>query len=109
MWTGGPGSARMARHICGTQDPDAGEPPPSCPTCQDPRVIPDRSHVGFMWSYPDPVPLPEDDVRAIGARVAPLRYDSIHGARWGTVIPTGAEAVVARSIERYGRALRGQL
>src|SRR4051812_24031030 len=57
------------------------------------QVIPDRSHVGFMWSYPNLVPLPEEDVRAIGARVAPYRYDAIYGAWWGRVVATDAQAV----------------
>jgi hypothetical protein len=73
------------------------------------QVIPDRAHVAFMWSYPNYVPLPEAEVRAIGARVAPFGYDSIHGAFWGTVIPSGARDVVERSVQRYGRALRGGL
>ena len=52
------------------------------------QVIPDFSHVGFMWSYPNLVPLPEAEVRAI---------------------PSGAKDVVRRSAARYGRALRGEL
>src|SRR3954471_208849 len=63
------------------------------------QVIPDRTHVAFMWSFPNYVPLPEDEVRAIGARLAPFGYDSIHGAWWGTVIPAGARDVVERSVE----------
>jgi hypothetical protein len=73
------------------------------------QVIPDRSHVGFMWSYPNLVPLPEAEVLAIAAAVEPFEFDVIYGAWWGRVIPSGAKDVVRRSAERYGRALRGEL
>jgi len=73
------------------------------------QVIPDRTHVAFMWSYPNLVPLPERDVQAIAAAVEPFDHEALYGAWWGTVIPTGAKDIVARSAERYGRALRGAL
>ncbi len=73
------------------------------------QVVPDRSHVAFMWSYPNLVPLPEAAVQGIGAAVAPYAYEALYGAWWGFVIPSGARAVVRRSVERYGRALRGEL
>jgi hypothetical protein len=73
------------------------------------QVIPDRSHVAFMWSYPNLVPLPESAVRGLGACVEDLAFEAIHGAWWDTVIPAGAKEVVRRSVERYGRALRGEL
>jgi hypothetical protein len=73
------------------------------------QVIPDRTHVGFMWSYPNLVPLPETAVQDIGAAVEPFEYDAIYGAWWGRLIPAGAKDVVRRSVERYGAALRGEL
>lgn len=73
------------------------------------QVIPDRTHVGFMWSYPNLVPLPERAVQALGAAVEPLEFDALYGAWWATVIPAGAKEVVRRSVARYGRALRGEL
>ena len=41
------------------------------------QVIPDRTHVGFMWSYPNLVPLPDAEVQRIAAAVEPfpLRVD----------------------------------
>jgi hypothetical protein len=71
------------------------------------QVIPDRSHVGFMWSYPNLVPLPAAEVRRMAAAVEPLRFDAIYGAWWDLVIPSGAQDVVRRSAERYARALHG--
>jgi hypothetical protein len=73
------------------------------------QVIPDLSHVGFMWSYPNLVPLPEAEVKAIAAAVERLEFDAIYGAWWDRIIPRGAKDVVRRSVERYGRALRGEL
>jgi glyoxylase-like metal-dependent hydrolase (beta-lactamase superfamily II) len=73
------------------------------------QVIPDRTHVGFMWSYPNLVPLPESAVQRIAAAVEPFEYDAIYGAWWDRLIPSGATDVVRRSVERYGAALRGEL
>jgi hypothetical protein len=73
------------------------------------QVIPDRTHVAFMWSYPNMVPLPETAVQKIGAAVEPFDYDAIYGAWWGRFVPSGAKDVVRRSVERYGAALRGEL
>jgi hypothetical protein len=73
------------------------------------QVVPDRSHVGFMWSYPNLVPLPDDEVGRIAAAVEPFAYETIYGAWWGTVIPSDGPEIVRRSAERYGRALRGEL
>ena len=73
------------------------------------QVIPDLAHVGFMWSYPNLVPLPEAEVRAIAASVEPFEFDTIFGAWWDRIVPSGAKEVVRRAAERYGRALRGEL
>lgn len=73
------------------------------------QVIPDRTHVAFMWSYPNLVPLPESAVQGIAAAVEPFEYDAIYGAWWDRLIPSGAADVVRRSVERYGAALRGEL
>jgi glyoxylase-like metal-dependent hydrolase (beta-lactamase superfamily II) len=73
------------------------------------QVIPDRAWVGFMYSYPNLIPLPEESVRAIVAALAPYEFDSIYGAWWGTVIPADGKAIVERSAERYAGALRGEL
>jgi hypothetical protein len=73
------------------------------------QVVPDRAHVGFMWSYPNLVPLPDAAVQGIAAAVAPFPFEALYGAWWGTVIPAGAAAVVRRSAARYSEALRGVL
>ena len=70
------------------------------------QVIPDRAHVGFMWSYPNLVPLPDAAVQAIAAAVEPFAFEALYGAWWSTVIPAGAKAIVRRSAARYSEALR---
>jgi hypothetical protein len=73
------------------------------------QVIPDRTHVGFMWSYPNLVPLPDTEVQRIAATVEPFAFEAIYGAWWGRVIPAGGKDVVRRSAARYTRALAGEL
>ena len=73
------------------------------------QVIPDRRHVGFMYSYPNLIPLPEAAVRRIGAALEPLRFEQIYGAWWGTVVRRDGRSAVLRSVERYAGALRGDL
>jgi len=65
-------------------------------------VTRDQRHVSFMWSYPNYVPLPADDVRRIADRLAGMDFDAIHSAFWGRGdIHSGAKAAVARSVARY--------
>jgi hypothetical protein len=73
------------------------------------QVIPDRTHVGFMWSYPNLVPLPDAEVQRIAATVEPFAFEAIYGAWWGRLLPSGAKEIVRRSAARYTRALAGEL
>jgi hypothetical protein len=73
------------------------------------QVIPDRSHVGFMWSYPNLIPLPESTVADVAASVEAFHYDTIYGAWWDRVIPADAKEIVRRSAARYAAALRGEV
>jgi glyoxylase-like metal-dependent hydrolase (beta-lactamase superfamily II) len=73
------------------------------------QVIPDRGWVGFMYSYPNLIPLPEAAVRAIADALEPYAFDQIYGAWWGTIVRGDGKAIVQRSAERYARALRGEL
>jgi hypothetical protein len=72
------------------------------------QVIPDRSHVSFMYSYPNLIPLPEAPVRGIVEALAPFAYERILGAWWGTVIPRDGRAIVERSAQRYISAINGE-
>ena len=73
------------------------------------QVIPDRRHVGFMYSYPNLIPLPAEAVTAIAAALEPYAFETIYGAWWGRIVPGEGSEVVRRSAERYVRALRGEL
>jgi hypothetical protein len=73
------------------------------------QVIPDHTHVGFMYSYPNIIPLPERAVQRIADALEPYDYDVIYGAWWDRLVRRDAKGIVRRSAERYSRALRGEL
>ena len=73
------------------------------------QVIPDHTHVGFMYSYPNIIPLPERAVQRIADALEPYDFDVIYGAWWDRLVRRDAKAIVRRSAERYSRALRGEL
>jgi glyoxylase-like metal-dependent hydrolase (beta-lactamase superfamily II) len=69
------------------------------------QVVADRKHVSFMYSYPNYVPLAAPVVERIVQAVAPFAYDRVYGAFWDTVIERDGKAAVARSAQRYLRAI----
>ena len=71
------------------------------------QVVQDRRWVSFMYFYPNLIPLPAAEVRQIVAAVEPFSFDRIYGAWWKKVVPSDAKAAVARSAERYIRAIGG--
>jgi hypothetical protein len=73
------------------------------------QVIPDRSHVGFMYSYPNLIPLPAAAVQGIAQALEPFDFDTLYGAWWGRVVRGDAKGIVRRSAERYVRAVDGEL
>ena len=70
--------------------------------------VPDRN-VSFMWSFPNLVPLPASEVERIGVALEPWAFERIYGAWWDRVLPGEAKDAVRRSVDRYLRALRGEL
>jgi hypothetical protein len=71
------------------------------------QVIPDRRHVGFMYSYPNLIPLPAAAVQRIAAALDPYDFDVIYGAWWDSVVREDGKDAVRRSAERYVRAVTG--
>lgn len=71
------------------------------------NVIPDRTHVSFLYSYPNQIPERPERVEAAAARLLPLRYDRLYGAWWDRVIPHGADRIVQDSARRYLAFTRG--
>ncbi len=65
------------------------------------QVTPGARRVSFMWSYPNMMPLPAAEVRAVAARLAPLAYERIYGAFVGQEATRDGPAIVARSAARY--------
>lgn len=61
----------------------------------------DRKQVGFMYSFPNYVPMPPADVRFIHEQVAPLAFDSMYSAFDHLNINTGAKEIFERSVKRY--------
>ena len=73
------------------------------------QVIPDRRHVGFMYSYPNLIPLPAASVAAVAAALEPYPFDQIYGAWWARIVRSDGKDAVRRSAARYARALEGEL
>jgi len=69
------------------------------------QVIPDRRFVGFMWCYPNLIPLPAAEVERIAAALEPWRFERIVGAWWERIVERDGNEVVRRSAERYVRAV----
>lgn len=65
------------------------------------QVIPDRTHVGFMYSYPNLIPERPSVVREAARMLEPFRFDAIYGAWWDAVVPEDGHEIVQRSARRY--------
>lgn len=66
-----------------------------------PQVAADRRSVGFMFSYPNLVPMPRADVLQMRERLAPWAFDDVYGYSWGRNILGQAKAAVDASFDRY--------
>lgn len=65
------------------------------------QVIPDRTHVGFMYSYPNLVPERPHIVRRAAELLAGYHFEAIYGAWWDAIVRTDGFEVVQRSAKRY--------
>ncbi|MEO7119415.1 MAG: reverse transcriptase-like protein [Candidatus Limnocylindrales bacterium] len=70
-------------------------------------VVSDRRWVSFMYSYPNLIPLPDDDVRHIVDVLRPYRYERVYSLWEGRVTASDGHAAVERSAERYLRFRNG--
>jgi len=80
---------------------DAGQPGGALLTGDIIQVIPDRTHVGFMYSYPNLIPERPHVVAAAARMLKPLTYEALHGAWWDSTIPSRADSIVQASARRY--------
>ncbi len=65
------------------------------------QVAGDRRHVGFMYSYPNYIPMKTSDVRAMRERLAPFEFEQVFGFSWGRNISSGGRAAVDASFRRH--------
>ena len=68
-------------------------------------VVADRRYVSFMYSYPNLIPLPAHAVDRIVRALEPYAFKRIYSAWFERVLAADAKAALARSAERYKRAL----
>jgi hypothetical protein len=69
-------------------------------------VTPDL-RLSFMRSYPNHIPLDARSVQRIADVLTPVAFDRVYGGWWDRVIPAGAKAALARSVQRYLAAISG--
>ncbi|MDB5351763.1 MAG: hypothetical protein JWN86_3010 [Planctomycetota bacterium] len=69
------------------------------------QVAMDRRHVGFMYSYPNYIPLPAPEIHRITSAIEPFAFDRIYGFMFDLAIWGDAKAAVRRSSDRYLRAI----
>jgi len=65
----------------------------------------DRRTTGFMYSYPNYIPLNPPAVRRIGAMLEPFEFDHVYGAWFGRNILSGGKQAVRYSVRRYLHAI----
>jgi len=71
------------------------------------NVVADRRYVSFMHSFPNLIPLSASKVKHITRAVESFNFDRIYGGWPGSVVASDAKVAVARSAERYLRAIEG--
>lgn len=65
------------------------------------QVIPDRTHVAFMYSYPNYIPERPAVVRRAAELLETVEFEQIYGAWWDAVIRADGKEIVRRSAKRY--------
>jgi len=72
------------------------------------QVTPGARRVSFMWSYPNMMPLPAEEIRRLTACLEPWAFDRVYGAFVGQDIKAEGHAIVQRSALRYIDLLEGR-
>jgi len=70
------------------------------------QVVPDRRWVSFMYSYPNYIPLSAAKVQRVAAAVAPFQFEKLYGAFHPLEVTSDGKGAIARSVERYLKAIR---
>ncbi len=66
-----------------------------------PQVAMDRRHVAFMHSYPNAIPMRNEDVRHIERLLSDYSFDDIYGYTWGRNIIGQAGESIRASVARH--------
>ena len=69
------------------------------------QVAMDRSHVSFMYSYPNMIPMRGSDVAGMRERLAKYEFSDVFGYTWGLNIIGDGRKAVDQSFERYLAAI----
>jgi len=69
------------------------------------QVMQDRRYVSFMRSYPNLIPLGPAAVHRILESIEPFAFERIYGAWSRANVVSDAKGAVARSAQRYLRAI----
>jgi hypothetical protein len=70
------------------------------------QVVADRRYVSFMRSYPNLIPLGAAAINRIVDAIAPFSFEHIYGAWWKANVLSDAKGALARSADRYLRAIK---
>ncbi len=65
----------------------------------------DRRTAGFMYSFPNYIPLNARTVQRIGTMVEPFEFEHVHGGWFGRNILAGGKQAVRYSVRRYVHAI----
>lgn len=68
------------------------------------QVVPDRTHLSFMRSYPNLLPLSAPAVARIAKALEPYEFETLHGPFFGRSV-VDAKNVLRRSVVRYLAAI----
>ncbi len=71
------------------------------------QVVQDRRWVSFMRSYPNLIPLSPDEIERIVSMLEPYDFERVYGAWYGRIVHDDAKRAIARSAERYVKAVTG--
>ena len=69
------------------------------------QVVHDRRWVSFMYSFVNYIPLSPSKVKRVVDAVAHLSFERIYSPWLGRIVQEDAKGAIARSYERYLRAL----
>jgi glyoxylase-like metal-dependent hydrolase (beta-lactamase superfamily II) len=69
------------------------------------QVVQDRRYVSFMRSYPNLIPLGAAAIHHILEMIEPFSFDQIYGGWWDASVLSDAKGAIARSAQRYLRAI----